>query len=388
MDVRLNPRRLSGTVCPPPSKSMSHRAILASALAGENSRITNPGESEDIEATQSCIRTLRNTLPGTLPILDCGESGSTLRFLIPTALVLCGGAHFLGHGRLLSRPMKPYFDIFNERGIFYKLAGGTLTVQGKLIPGEYRLPGDVSSQFVTGLLYALPLLDGDSRIIITTPLESRGYVDMTIAMLEHFGIRIFNDGYRIFIVPGNQRYIPCNTVVEADWSQAAFWYAARFLENPVQVSGMNPESIQGDRVIAEYAQGMKNPGEFEIDLSDCPDLLPPLSVMAAVRNGDTHFTHAARLRMKESDRLASVHRLISSLGGKAEEESDGLTVHGGTLSGGMVDGCGDHRIVMAAAIAATVCREPVTIRGAEAAAKSYPVFWEDYRALGGDVHVL
>ena len=346
---------------------------------------SNQGDSQDIQATRRCVEVLTTAQPGVLPHLDCGESGSTLRFLIPVALAVAGGGRFTGRGRLMNRPQQPYFDLFDEKNIRYELADGVLTVEGQLTPGVYALPGNVSSQFVTGLLYALPLLPGDSEIRMTTPLESRGYVDMTLDVLAQFGIRVENRNYEAFLVPGNQVYQGRDITLESDWSQAGFWYAALALGSSLEINGLNAFSTQGDMVVVPHYLRLTQSGHLEIDISDCPDLLPPLAVMAAVRQGTTRFTNAARLRLKESDRLTTTAALVNALGGQAEE----LIIHGQeALSGGTVDGANDHRIVMAAAVAATACSAPVTILGAEAVNKSYPGFWDDYRHLGGDVHVL
>ena len=385
MDIRIIPQKLRGAVTPPASKSMAHRAVLAMALAGGTGTLSNLSDSQDIQATKRCVAALKAPRPeGELPFLDCGESGSTLRFLIPIALAVAGGGVFTGHGRLMERPQQPYFDIFDEKGIFYGQKGSVLTVRGTLTPGVYRLPGNVSSQFVTGLLYALPLLPGDSTIEITTPLESGGYVDMTLDMLEKFGISVQNKNYAVFHIPGNQVYQGRDITVEGDWSQAGFWYSANFLDNQVAIQGLNADSTQGDRVVASLYWKLAKPGDADVDVSGCPDLLPPLAVMAAVRSGTTRFVNAARLRIKESDRLATTAALLNALGGHAEEGPDSLTVRGvPAFSGGTVDGANDHRIVMAAAIAATRSSAPVTILGAEAVRKSYPSFWEDYKQLGG-----
>lgn len=389
MDIRINPHKLLGTVTPPPSKSMSHRVMLAQMLCEKPEDIMNLGDSQDIRATGRCLEALKGNRGEELPLLDCGESGSTLRFLIPVALAVSRGARFTGHGRLMERPQKPYFDLFEEKGIHYSLKENILTVQGELKAGVYSLPGNVSSQFVTGLLYALPMLEGHSEIRMTSPLESTGYVDMTLDTLKQFGIQVENQRYEVFLVPGGQTYQGRKLTVETDWSQAAFWYAAAFLNNPVKINGLREDSLQGDRVIAQFYHSMKNAGELEVDVSECPDLLPALAVMAAARSGRTNFVNAARLRMKESDRLTTTAALLHSLSVQAEEQSEALVVDGGSpLCGGTVDGANDHRIVMAAAVAATVCTTPVTILGAEAVNKSYPRFWEDYKALGGDICVL
>ncbi len=390
MDVRIEPRRLSGAVTPPPSKSMAHRAVLALALSGEADRMpSNLEDSQDIQATKRCVAALLAARGQRgLPLLECGESGSTLRFLLPVALAVAEGGVFTGRGRLMERPQQPYFDLFAEKGIVCRRSAGALSVQGTLPPGEYRLPGNVSSQFVTGLLYALPLLPGASEIRMTSPLESRPYVDMTLEMLAAFGIRVENRDYETFRVPGGQHYQARDVAIEADWSQAGFWYAANFLDCRLDIQGLNPRSAQGDMAVADLYWRLARPGEAEVDVSGIPDLLPPLAVMAAVRSGVTRFVGAARLRMKESDRLTTVCRMLTALGVQAEEGPDRLTVRGGALGGGTVDGANDHRIVMAAAVAAAACAAPVTILGAEAVNKSYPRFWEEYQRLGGVVHVL
>lgn len=391
MNVTILPGTLKGAVTPPSSKSQTHRAVLALMLAQGEGKLSNLAVSQDIQATQDCVAALKSGQPAQadgLPLLDCGESGSTLRFLIPVALAVRGGGHFTGRGRLMERPQGPYIRLFEEKGILWKQEGACLTVAGQLEPGVYALPGNVSSQFITGLLYALPLLPGDSQIVLTTPLESRGYVDMTLDMLRRFDIKVEEqeDG---FLVPGNQTYQARDLTLEADWSGAAFWYAANFLGAQVDIQGLNPDSVQGDRQIGTLYWKLARPGDVDIDLSQCPDLAPPLAVMAAVRKGTTRFVNAGRLRMKESDRLETIARTLNALGAKAQVGEDTLTLEGvDHLEGGTVDGCNDHRIAMMAAVAAVACKEPVTILGAECVKKSYPRFWEDYTALGGEVHGL
>lgn len=391
MNVTILPGTLKGAVTPPSSKSQTHRAVLALMLAQGEGKLSNLAVSEDIQATQDCVAALKSGQPAQadgLPLLDCGESGSTLRFLIPVALAVRGGGRFTGRGRLMERPQGPYIRLFEEKGILWKQEEACLTVAGQLEPGVYALPGNVSSQFITGLLYALPLLPGDSRIVLTTPLESRGYVDMTLDMLRRFDIKVEEqeDG---FLVPGNQTYQARDLTLEADWSGAAFWYAANFLGAQVDIQGLNPDSVQGDRQIGTLYWKLARPGDVDIDLSQCPDLAPPLAAMAAVRKGTTRFVHAGRLRMKESDRLETIARTLNALGAKAQVGEDTLTLEGvDHLEGGTVDGCNDHRIAMMAAVAAVACKEPVTILGAECVKKSYPRFWEDYTALGGEIHGL
>ena len=411
MDIRINPGTLSGTVMPPPSKSMAHRLIIAAALGGGISTVRNVAFSQDIEATLRCmtamgadvghveehilrIHGLRQSVPqacapDNLLHFDCGESGSTLRFLIPIALAVASGGVFTGQGRLMERPQKPYFDLFDEKGISWQLENRVLTVRGSLKAGEYRLPGNVSSQFFTGLLFALALLDKPSAIISTTSLESSDYISMTIDAMKMAGVpvTVSEDGRVFRVTPA--AYAAFDDAVEADWSQAGFWYAANFLDSQLQLQGLNPHSAQGDMVVSDYYWRLARPGDATLDISGCPDLLPPLAVMAAVRQGTTHFVNAARLRIKESDRLATVSAMLTALGCHTDELPDALIVHGGKpLVGGTVDGANDHRIVMAAAIAATVCQRPVTILGAEAVKKSYPDFWDEYQRLGGVFHVL
>ena len=409
MNITITPAELAGTIVPPPSKSQAHRALIAAALAHGESVISNVALSQDIEATIRCLGELgaqfrregggiavqgmgANVMSPlrrmAYPRLDCGESGSTLRFLIPIALAVRGGGVFTGHGRLMERPLTPYFDLFDEKDIFYEYKDGALTVAGMLMPGTYQLPGNVSSQFFTGLLFALPLVDGPSAVIPTTPLESEGYIQMTLQVMAHFGVE-FPVSMSLppqYYPQGNQTYRAADFAVEADWSQAAFWYAAQALGNPVTVEGMAPDSVQGDRVITDLALQLSGPGAVELDISGCPDLAPPLAAMAALRAGKTtRLTNAARLRIKESDRLASVTAALSALGADVKEGPDFLEIQGKEqLAGGVkVDSFNDHRIAMMAAIAAARCINPVTINGAECVAKSYPNFWEEYKRLGG-----
>lgn len=387
MRALVRPGRLSGRVAAVPSKSQSHRLLIAARLSQPSAKIRNLVYSQDVAATARCMEAL--LAPGAgLPTLDCGESGSTLRFLMPLALVLRGGGRFYGQGRLMERPQGPYFDIFREKQIAYTQSGNCLELRGKLAPGLYRLPGNVSSQFVTGLLYALPLLPGESRIQLTTKLESEDYVNMTLAALAAFGIQTarVEDG---FLVPGGQCYRGEDMYVEGDWSGAAFWLAARVLGSDVEVTGLDPASAQGDRAAAELARCLEGDGDVEIDVSGIPDLVPPLAAMALRRRGETRLVNAARLRMKESDRLFTVRQVLCALGAQVEEGEDYLILRGReVLPGGTcVSAHNDHRIAMMAAVAATVCQAPVEILGAEAVEKSYPDFWRDFAALGGRVRL-
>ena len=404
MDIRIEPQPLSGAVTPPPSKSQAHRLILCAALAEGTSDLHNIGSSEDIEATLRCAEALGarfayegdslrvtglggRTYSGALPRFDCGESGSTLRFMIPVALAVAGGGLFTGRGRLMRRPQGPYFELFKEKGIAFEQTDEALRVEGRLPAGLYRLPGDVSSQFFTGLLLALPMLDGPSRIEATTALESADYIEMTRQALSAAGVETEAGAGCYTVRP--QRCRAFEASAEADWSQAAFWIAAAALGNAVELRGMNASSAQGDRRFAAFAGELSRPGGVEIDVSQCPDLVPPLAALAAVRQGTCRLSGAARLRLKESDRLKSVSAALNAMGAQVSEESEALEIHGlPSLRGGAeIDCAGDHRIAMMSAVAATCCEQPVLLRGADCVNKSYPAFWEEYSRLGGSCHV-
>lgn len=405
MDVKITPGPLRGAITPPPSKSQAHRLVIAAALAAGESHLANVALSQDIAATLGCMRALGARISpdggriagqggvrrrcAALPQLECGESGSTLRFLIPVALALAGGGVFLGRGRLMERPQGPYEALFAQRGISFRREKGMLRVEGALRSGTFALPGNVSSQFITGLLYALPLLEGDSEIVLTTPLESEGYVNMTLDTLARFGVGAGRTE-RGWHIPGGQTYRPQDVAVEADYSQAAFYFAAQLLGSPVEIRGLNPDSVQGDAAILEDYRRLSGPGTVTLDVSQCPDLVPPLAAMGALRTGETtRIVGAARLRMKESDRLETVSAQLNALGARVEQGPDSLTIRGvSALTGGTVSGCGDHRIAMMLAVAATRATECVTITGAQCVAKSYPDFWEDYVTLGGRIERL
>lgn len=408
----VSPSVLSGELTIPSSKSMSHRMVIAAALAEGESRIENLSLSADITATLEAVKALgaSYTLPesGTaivrgytpaadIPVIDCGESGSTLRFMIPVALALSGGkpVSFTGHGRLMQRPLQPYFDLFDEKGISHTLRGDILTVCGQLSPGRFALSGKVSSQFITGLLFTLPLLapaEGStmSEIVITDHLESKAYVDMTMQALRTFGVQVENEGggYTRFIIPAGQHYLPQNIAVEGDYSQAAFFLAYNSIagQEQIKLRGLREDSLQGDRAAKAILESYQTAGAVEVDASEIPDLIPALAAAAAFRDGqETRFVNAGRLRIKESDRITVTCRMLKALGAEVEEGADFIVVHGKkTLSGGgIVDCCIDHRIAMSAAMAAANCKNDVTLLGAECVGKSYPAFWEDFAALGG-----
>ncbi len=407
MDIQIENTKLRGCVRAVASKSCAHRLLILAALADAPCRVEIGELSEDIYATARCLRALGariEAIPGGYQVgpvdwdrprraeMDCGESGSTLRFLLPLAARLPQGsvACFRGGGRLPERPNTALTEAMRLHGATVSADYLPIEVSGPLKSGEYVLPGNVSSQFVTGLLMTLPALEGDSSIRFTTPVESAGYIDMTVSALNAFHVRVAqrSDGYDI---PGGQIFhSPGVAYAEGDWSNAAFFLAARALGSEVRVDGLNGDSVQGDRAIAEILRRMSAPdGSLtaqRVDASGIPDLVPILAVVATQAAGVTEFVHAGRLRIKECDRLNAMRVCLNALGGEVEEKEDGLLVRGGRpLSGGEVDSFGDHRIVMSMAIAATVASGPVVIRRAEAVAKSYPAFFEDFQALGGRV---
>lgn len=399
--ITVSPGHLSGTVLAPPSKSAAHRALLCAAMCSGVSVISNVSFSEDISATASAIRALGAEVQAAASGLTvkgfyqsgpfqnaeifCNESGSTLRFIIPVALCAGGSFSFSGAGRLMERPLDDYFRIFDEKGVRYKKDGQKLYIEGKLAPGSYRLSGNVSSQYITGLLLALPVLNGDSEIIITTPVESKGYIDMTVEMLHRFGIEILvNSDYRRFVIGGNQKFVPQNITVEGDYSQAAFFLVANELGSHVAVEGLEQDSVQGDRAVLKMIGTMReNVPCRKIDVSQVPDLVPILAVLAAKSEGWTEFTGARRLRLKESDRLHAICTELSKLGVETQEFEDALKIKGGKISGGRVDSHNDHRMAMALGIAATAAESSIVIDGADSVKKSYADFWEKFKELGG-----
>ncbi|MBN2793836.1 MAG: 3-phosphoshikimate 1-carboxyvinyltransferase [Clostridia bacterium] len=407
---------LKGRVKIPPSKSLSHRSIIAAALSEGKCTVKNIMMSKDIQVTTNCMKNLGakltyqdhvmkidglgNHFNLIDSVMDCHESGSTLRFMIPIGLLTHEELTFIGTGQLVFRPLRPYFDIFDAQNISYTYNQQLpLTVKGPLQPGRFQLPGDISSQFITGLLYALPLLDGPSEIQITTSLESKGYIDLTLDVLEKYGIQVINEDYKKFIIPGSQSYQAVDYKVEGDFSQVAFWLVAGLINGDIICSDMNKNSRQGDREVLEIIEKMSGHYTFEadeihvkkqslkctvIDGSQCPDIIPVLTVLAAVSEGETRIVNAERLRIKECDRLKAISTELNKLGADIEELEDGLIIRGvRALKGGRVKGWNDHRIVMSLAVAALVCQEDVYIEGCDAITKSYPHFFEDYKTLGG-----
>jgi 3-phosphoshikimate 1-carboxyvinyltransferase len=411
--VLISPSALNGRVRVPVSKSAAHRALICSALAHSAEELLPPDEplSEDLRATRSALHALlRAEGSGKSAEIDCGESGSTLRFLIPVAAALGLKTRFTGSGRLPERPLGVYLSLLPEHGVICESAGGLpLCIHGQLQSGVYSLPGNISSQFITGLLLALPLLGGDSRIELTAPLESAGYVDMTVRILKEFGVSVQTEPNG-WSVPGGQKYrAKPGFAVERDWSQAAFFLEAAALGGTLELEGLDPRSCQGDRAAealfqklgakTEWKNGIlsagpgfqsENPDEIRIDASQIPDLVPALAAAAALFAGHrTVIENAARLRLKESDRLSAMAEGLSRLGAKIRELPDGLVIDGVEfLNGGTGNGCNDHRVVMALAVAALKARGEIELSDAESIRKSYPGFFEDYRKLGGIVHEL
>ncbi len=419
--VTINQSILKGEVRIPPSKSMSHRAIMAAGLAKGKSVVNNLIFSKDMIATISCMRNIGATIEvfddrievegtGCVSITDpnfyCKESGSTIRFMIPIGMMdrdYNEAITFHGEGRLATRPMTPYFDIFNEKKIRYDYPDQLpLDIWGHLESGAYKLPGDVSSQFVTGLMYALSMCDGSSTIEMTSKLESRSYVDMTIDVLKDFGVMVTHDNYSVFHVPGNATFNSRNYTVEGDYSQVAFFVVAGLINGDLKLTGLKEESLQGDSEILNIVKRMGGDVTFEkgelivrksktqgvdIDMSEIPDMLPAISVLAALSKGKTRLYNGQRIRLKESDRIKAMYKELKKLGATIEETEDGLIIEGvDQLSGGSVEGWNDHRIVMALAVAGTCASNPVTITDAHAITKSYPHFFEDLQSIGGIVH--
>jgi len=420
MQITINPSQLKGSVQIPPSKSLSHRSIIAASLANGKSVIKNIILSEDIIATieameqfgvtidiekgKRCTLTIHGTsdLEAKGQEIQCNESGSTLRFLVPFFTLVSKPITYLGRNKLIERPLDSYYEIFEKQGIKFVHDAGKLplTISGKLSPGAYHLDGNISSQFITGLMFVLPLLDGDSEIIIRKNLESKGYVDLTIDILHKYGIDIVNENYEKFIIKGNQSYQPTDYTVEGDYSQGAFFIVGNLIGNNIAIHGLSEKSLQGDQEILDIVEGVGGSYHFKgdeliieksgplhpmaIDAKDCPDLVPILGVLGSFIDGDVTINNAERLRIKESDRLKAISTELNKLGCNLVEKSDGLVIKNHkTLTGGHVSSWNDHRIAMALSIFSTKLDESITIDQAEAINKSYPDFYEDFKALGG-----
>ncbi len=396
MDLILEPSSLRGTISAIASKSAAHRMLLAAALSQSPSTLEHLTLSNDILATMRCLEAMGaaicqsdstvKIIPGNFVnkcSLPCGESGTTLRFLLPVVAALGIQGDFIMEGRLPQRPLWPLDEELKRHGVsLLRPCENQLQVRGRLSPGAYILPGNVSSQFISGLLFALPLLIKESTLTITGELQSAPYVKMTLDTLAQFGIHTAFKDSVFQIEPGV--YTGKDPLqIEGDWSNGAFWLTAAHLGSALTVTGLQSDSKQGDRAIVSLLP--KLGGGSEIDAAQIPDLIPILAVAAANASGETHFIHAGRLRLKESDRIESVCRLINDLGGHATASGDSLTIYGTGLRGGTVHTFGDHRIAMAGAIATTICKESVTILDSQVVEKSYPDFWKDYRNLGGQI---
>ena len=417
MTAEIKPSALCGTVKAPPSKSAAHRALICAALSDRPVTVYNCGNSNDISATVSAITALGahvsrkgNDLT-VIPVLksvsdvviDCGESGSTARFMIPVAAALgAKNAVFTGSGRLPERPFEVLTASLRENGIACSSDQLPMTVSGRLKSGNFRMPGNISSQYISGLLFALSVVPGESRIILTSPLESAAYVDMTVNELNLFGadIKRTESGYTVY---GKERLSGCDRTVEGDWSQAAFFLCAGAVNGDITVTGLDADSLQGDREIVRllkefgaevYVSGSSvrtvksNLHGISIDASQIPDLVPILAVTAALAKGTTVIHHAERLRLKESDRLKETVLRLRAFGISANETSDGMTVTGGKPVNSKTDSGNDHRLAMAFSVLASACGGASKICGSEAVNKSYPDFFEDFNSIGGICNVI
>lgn len=413
MTTEISPTKLFGEVKIPPSKSYAHRMIIAAGLSSGFTQIKNIALSADITATANAMSALgaKTDFEDSIcnisgvsydavnnAVIDCNESGSTLRFLIPIVAALgCKNCKFIGKGGLPNRPITAYRRELSSHGISFSTDSFPFEISGKLTGGDYKIEGNVSSQFITGLLFALPICTENSVIYIDGKLESKPYVDMTIEVLNKFGIAIneftAENGDLCYKIAGNQFYKNCESVsVEGDFSQAAFFYVANALGSNITLQNLNENSLQGDKKIVEIMEQIgynkvtaTKYSPFEISVADIPDLVPILSVLASVCDGISVLYDAARLKIKESDRLLSTSTALNSIGGNIEVFDDKLVIHPiKKFTGGKADGFNDHRIVMALAIASTFAENPVTITGSEAVTKSYPSFWKDFSDLGGN----
>ncbi|MBU3133235.1 3-phosphoshikimate 1-carboxyvinyltransferase [Clostridium gasigenes] len=422
--LKIDSSKLKGEVKIPPSKSMAHRAVICASLSRGVSILENIDYSEDIIATIEGMKALGAVITKyddyievqgifneenkreSLRTINCNESGSTLRFLVPISLLFNGMTRFIGKGNLGKRPLKTYYDIFEKQKINYKAEEGKLNllVDGRLKSGDFEVEGNISSQFITGLMVTLPLLNGDSKILIKTEMESKGYIDLTIEAMKDFGIEIINNNYKEFIIKGNQSYKPRSYRVEGDYSQAAFFLAADALGSEVILKDLELNSLQGDRLVIEILEKMNVEitatkegiiGNAKsalkatvIDGSQCPDIIPVLAVVSALSKGITKIINSSRLRIKECDRLKAITTELIKLGANIKETEDGLIIEGKEdfLGGVEVWSWNDHRIAMSLAIAATRCKNPIIINDFECVSKSYPNFFEDYKNLGGGVN--
>lgn len=392
--MTINPSKAKGSITAPPSKSMAHRLMICAALADGRSSINNIDLSEDIKATIDCISQLgcrteiennsitieRKGKVSDNPVFRCNESGSTLRFFIPIALVLCNKARFEGSDVLMTRPLSVYEDICKEQGIRFERKNGGIEIEGKLTNNDFKVPGNISSQFITGLLFALPLLEEDSSIELTESVESRPYIDMTIQVLGEFGIKVEWQNEKKLSIKGNQKYKGCTSTVEGDFSNAAFLEAFNTIGGEVEVKGLNPNSLQGDKVYHKHFKQLMN-GFCTIDISDCPDLGPVLMAVAALHDG-ARFTGTRRLKIKESDRGSVMCQELQKFGVSTEMAENSITINKCEIKRPeeVADSHNDHRIAMSMALMLSVTGG--RLEGSSAVRKSYPGFFDEIRKLG------
>ena len=414
--MKLSPASLGGTIAAIPSKSAAHRLFIAASLANRSSQWQLPTSSIDIDTTLDCMKALgaditrEGSTISITPIqqvrdaalINCCESGSTLRFLLPVSAALGGSAAFVGEGRLPERPISEILNVLHTLGATTTSEHLPLTISGPLHGGAVSLPGHISSQYLTGLLLAAPLLNEALDIILTTPLQSRPYIDLTLDVLRRFGVAVEEDGSHFHVAADAAYRLPENggCTIEGDWSNAAFFLAAGALSAPVTMTGLDLSSSQGDKAIVELLRDFGAnvqisddaitiaPAPLQaltISVKEIPDALPILSVIAAQAEGTTVFTDIERLRLKESDRIATTSAILTAMGVPCESDEHTMRVTGvKQLHGGCsVDSANDHRIAMAAAIAALNCDAPITLTGSNAVNKSYPHFFNDYASLGG-----
>ena len=431
MDLKIKPGFLKGTIEAISSKSELHRMLICAAFSDKPTMIRVSGSAydgnhefpKDIQATMSCLKALgadfteapgsisvtpvssKNT-GGKTPLLDCRESGSTFRFLLPVAAAFTENASFTGSGRLPERPIIDLSAALKKHGVAFSSDTLPFTITGKPDGGVYEIPGNISSQFLTGLLLMMPLIPEDIFVRLTTPLVSSGYIDITTQIMSAFGINVVQKDREWQLTERRSYTSPSEISAGGDWSNTAAFLTASMLRegNEITCRNLFSDSCQGDRnllrFLEEFGAGISifpdsvrsTAGILHgtvIDIDDTPDLLPYLAVAACAAVGKTVFCNAGRLRLKESDRIDSTAAMIRALGGTAETDTDQITIYGsGSLRGGTVDSANDHRIVMASAIAASICDAPVVIRGAEAVSKSYPTFFEDFAGVGGAYHVI
>lgn len=401
MNVIIQPGTARGMVAAPPSKSMAHRLLICAALSEGESTVYGVDRSEDILATSDCLSALGASLSweGTTvhikgcdprrsgpAVLNCRESGSTLRFMIPLCMLSGNPMILKGSPTLLSRPLSVYEDLCRDRGLTFTRTEEGLLVQGRLTPGEYTVPGSISSQFITGLLFALPLLDGNSRIRLLPPVESGSYLSLTLQALQDAGVRVSNPDEYTLNIEGSAAFSARSTEVEGDYSNAAFFEALNCIGSEVTVTGLRTDSLQGDRIYREYFPLLRE-GPAELDLTDCPDLAPVLFAAAALCHGAV-FTGTRRLRFKESDRGAVMALEMAKFGITLEMEENRIIVPAGNIHmpAEPLDSHNDHRIAMALSLLCT--RTGGEIHCAEAVRKSFPDYWQKLQSLGIDVSIL